>query len=669
MLVGELETEVRAWQHVVVHLASRDIGDGAVGIAVAAVAVHRIGARTLVGAHVLQADVAAHGDAGQRAVHIELGERGAHFFVDDPVLVVDGRIAFFVKVVHRCCRRHRIEHQYRHAGVAGIPHAGVGDRARGKAVGAAALDGAEEFAEFAALGAVRQVHAHIDVGEEQAIGQVALGRQAHGLDLIGHLRILDVRGLGVVAAPARDVGQADDVRIRIIETGGELLAARHEVHGVERAHGAVAGGTGVGFHDVFLAGGLVVAEVQRGRPVLAQARRGFPAGRFAGFHRFVAYVGHDCMHVVESAAHHVVAVQDRVAQLARRFVLAVGGDPPVVQARLPAVAHARVLVLRVEQVERAVEVAVGAKLQHGHGAVARIGLLLGPAFHAVVRHVDGGAVVVERTRAPRRESRGGRAIVLQARRAQRDTDGAVGELVDVRCARAGAVAFLFQAHAAFRLAGVEGDGTLAEVQRTHGEHVGGAGQPLAHQRAVRCFIDRHAAQQLGRVLVELHAAAVAGRYLFAAVEQRGGKVGRHAADADRLCTAGGTLRGHAGQAGDRFGDAGVGQLADVFRRNRFHDRVAVFLDRDGILDTAADTGDDHAGDGGSCRRRFLRCRCCGKRSFLRSGGRGGCSCGFLGPGIAGQGGGQQRAGGGDRVQMDAWTVRGVHVAISSVIVL
>jgi len=79
------------------------------------------------------------------------------------------------------------------------------------------------------------------------------------------------------------------------------------------------------------------------------------------------------------------------------------------------------------------------------------------------------------------------------------------------------------------------------------------------------------------------------------------------------------LRGHAGQVRQRFGHAGVGQLADVFRRDRFDDLVGVLLDRDGRLDAAADAGDDDllrvgAGLGHRCLRGG-GCRLRGRRAL------------------------------------------------------
>jgi hypothetical protein len=96
-----------------------------------------------------------------------------------------------------------------------------------------------------------------------------------------------------------------------------------------------------------------------------------------------------------------------------------------------------------------------------------------------------------------------------------------------------------------------------------------AGQAARHQRSVRRLVHGDAVDQFGWILVVFGAAVVAGRDLLAAVQQRGGKVRRQAADRNHLRAAFNALRGQAGQAGDRFGDRHVGQLADVFGGDGF----------------------------------------------------------------------------------------------------
>ena len=148
------------------------------------------------------------------------------------------------------------------------------------------------------------------------------------------------------------------------------------------------------------------------------------------------------------------------------------------------------------------------------------------------------------------------------------------------------------------------------VERAHGAHVHGARQALADQRRIRGLVDGHASHQLGRVLVELDAAVVAGAHQFAAVERGGGEVRRQAAHADHLRTTGHALGGDAGQAGDRFGDADVRQLADVFGRDGLDNRGRILLDVDGAFDAAADAGDRDLVEGLGVFRFLLR------RAFL-----------------------------------------------------
>ncbi len=59
--------------------------------------------------------------------------------------------------------------------------------------------------------------------------------------------------------------------------------------------------------------------------------------------------------------------------------------------------------------------------------------------------------------------------------------------------------------------------------------IDGAGQTLADEARLRRFIHTDSAEQFGRILIVFSAAVVAGRDLFATVEQRGGEIWREAA--------------------------------------------------------------------------------------------------------------------------------------------
>src|SRR5690606_6690201 len=182
---------------------------------------------------------------------------------------------------------------------------------------------------------------------------------------------------------------------------------------------------------------------------------------------------------------------------------------------------------------------------------------------------------------------------VRVRVAQGDAQGAVGELVHEADVEAVAV----RVHAGgfaqrvLLVAAADRDHAVAVAQRTHGLHVDGARQALADQAGVRGLVDGDAVDQLGRVLVELDAAVVAGADQLAAVEQGGGEVRGQAAHADDLGATGDALRRQARQARDRLGDAHVRQLADVLGRDRLDDGGGVALDRDRALDAATDAGD------------------------------------------------------------------------------
>ena len=71
---------------------------------------------------------------------------------------------------------------------------------------------------------------------------------------------------------------------------------------------------------------------------------------------------------------------------------------------------------------------------------------------------------------------------------------------------------------------------------------------------------------------------------------------------------------HAGDALQRFGGVGVGQLADVLRLYRVDDLVGIALDRLRRADALAHAGDDDIGwtirlAGSGLRSLLSRCRC------------------------------------------------------------
>ena len=124
------------------------------------------------------------------------------------------------------------------------------------------------------------------------------------------------------------------------------------------------------------------------------------------------------------------------------------------------------------------------------------------------------------------------------------------------------------------------------------------------------FVDIDAGKDFRRILVELDRAAVVGGGLLPPVERRAGEVRAEAADRDDVGAASITLRGKAGEAGDRFADAVVRQFADVFGRNRFDHRLGRLLLRGRAAQRCAEAGDDDIfvgiGCSGCVRRRSGR---------------------------------------------------------------
>src|SRR5205085_10458201 len=72
----------------------------------------------------------------------------------------------------------------------------------------------------------------------------------------------------------------------------------------------------------------------------------------------------------------------------------------------------------------------------------------------------------------------------------------------------------------------------------------------------------------------------------------GREVGAETADRGDLRAAVVALGGEAGEAGNRFSDAVVGELADVFGSDRFHHGFGVLLFRGGAAQRGAEAGDD-----------------------------------------------------------------------------
>ena len=243
------------------------------------------------------------------------------------------------------------------------------------------------------------------------------------------------------------------------------------------------------------------------------------------------------------------------------------------------------VVLGIEHVDRALVKIVRSELQRAHPAVTLV-LVVELVQLAASEHLGAvGTIGV----APGFVLEAGRRAV-EVGIADRQADHAVLELVDVGEAVAVSVGLVAIDLVLVR-AEIDRHHAILEIQRSHGLQVDGAGQALADQRCIRSLVDDHAAEQLRGVLVEFDTAVVAGADLLAAVERGAGEVAGKAADIDLGGPATLPLRGQAGQAGDRLGDGGIRQFADVLGRHRFNDRGRLLLGIDGVLDAAADAGD------------------------------------------------------------------------------
>src|SRR5207253_8974657 len=118
-------------------------------------------------------------------------------------------------------------------------------------------------------------------------------------------------------------------------------------------------------------------------------------------------------------------------------------------------------------------------------------------------------------------------------RLDRITNPAVGKLVDVNAVHPVAVFLRVRVELAdLRIDGAaaDRDDPLAIFEGPDGAQIDGAGNALTDDRGQRRFVDIDLVDDLGRILVIFDGAVVAGRGLFAAVEQRRREVRPKAAD-------------------------------------------------------------------------------------------------------------------------------------------
>ncbi len=255
--------------------------------------------------------------------------------------------------------------------------------------------------------------------------------------------------------------------------------------------------------------------------------------------------------------------------------------------------------LRVVDVELGLEAVVRLDLHDRRQAVALVVVLLRVEAHAAAERQVGvrrdGAVVahgvcIDARARPARDTQLGAAAV-RPHEADRQADPAVRELVDIGDAFAVLVAVGLEADARMAFLAAHGDHALRKGERVDQLVVDGAGQPRGGEARIRGLVDGRASEQFGGIDAQVDRPAVAGGRLLAAVQQIAVEVRAEAADVDvgRNAVAI-ALRSHAWQVRQRFGDGGVGQLADVFRRDRLDDLVGILLHRDRGLDAPADPG-------------------------------------------------------------------------------
>ena len=184
---------------------------------------------------------------------------------------------------------------------------------------------------------------------------------------------------------------------------------------------------------------------------------------------------------------------------------------------------------------------------------------------------------------------------LEARVAEREAEGVVGELADVGRVEAVALVLALGIQDAEGIAlAAQADGerlVLVDRQRAHGAQVDRAGEALGDALGVGGLVDHDRLDDFRRVLVELDRTVVARARLLAAVEERRHEVAAEATDRDVLHATVDALAGDAGQARDRLRDARVRQLADVFLRHDLDQRDLDLLLVECGLDRMAVAGD------------------------------------------------------------------------------
>ena len=612
LAIAELGYQVQAGQHVVVGGAGGNPADQGVAIGLQ-------GVGRLLRVHELHPHVAAQRESGHGGFDVELGIRQRHLFLDR---VVAAPVALPVLLGQVKLAVERAEHVV----VDDAGDAAVAQRSRvveqcridrraemilvGGLGGAVAIEPGEVDVGMLGLGAVRIGNAQIHAAEDPAQRMAHL--QAQGVDPVA----LAVELLATVVAVIVGIGKHHVGRAAQVDRRRKIRIAvarrRIEADAGECAVGKAAEQVGV----VQLHGGAGGRQIRHGGPV-AEVELVVPADRV----ELVVFLGVVVLQDRRDAVHR--AGGDDGQRGARRGGHVVVGHV-VVRAARPLRAVGELLLVEggVVQVELGVVVLVGRPLEHGHQAVALLVLRLCAQLHALLRnHVVGHArrmrsapVLVDAGRPVVDAPPPGLVLLLLDRlvelsEAYGDTQRVVEELVDIRKARAmtahaGTGAGVEIAVAVALAAQVEHQHALGQIQRVDGVQVHRTGQALTDQGGIRRLVHGGAVDQLGRVLVVLHAAVLANGRLLAPVQRGAGKIGRQAADRDGAGLAVHALRGQAGQPRQAVGDAHIRQLADVFGGDRLDDLVGVLLDLDRALN-AAGNARDHDGAELRCRHDRL----------------------------------------------------------------
>src|SRR5690606_33833033 len=317
----------------------------------------------------------------------------------------------------------------------------------------------------------------------------AVDRQRGGQPDCAQL-VFDARRLAVARAIDRP-GEEQRLRVGVVAPGHQLreaVGAEVELHAVELGPRYQ---LGVVLQAQFVAGGARPADV-RHHARRAHAEVVVPAKGFNPVFALVEHAADQRLDVVGGAAGEgVVAVDAGGGDLEADFVRCAAGTVEVADVDFELVGGVDLLGLGVEQVQGAGPRVRRAILQRRHHAVA-----LQPAGAA--QRLDAVGIVgaggdartpVVADRLPRLVKPD---LVLLDRRARvrpadRNTELAVGELVDVAGIEAAAVVADVggRAERVLLVATADDDHRVAEVQRARGLHVDRAGQALSDQSGVR----------------------------------------------------------------------------------------------------------------------------------------------------------------------------------------